>query len=283
MEAVVISGNRKNLFFSAADLKELWFYRDLLYLLVLRDVKVLYKQSIIGFGWAIIRPVLETIIFTVFFGSMAGIENQLDEGIPYPLFAFVALTAWNYFGTSLTGSTSSLINNANFLTKVYFPRLIIPLTPVIAKLVDFVIAFAILIGLLVYYQVPMTMNLLLLPLVIFMMMSCALGMSLWLSSLAIQYRDIHQMIGFIVNILKFLTPIIWPISYIVGNEGIPEAFQIAYQFFPMVGIIEGFRAAMLGTPIPWEMMAYGAFTIVFLLITGMMFFRNREAIFADVA
>ncbi|MEL7062015.1 MAG: ABC transporter permease [Acidobacteriota bacterium] len=264
------------------DWGELIRYRDLLFFLVLRDVKVLYKQTALGFGWAIIRPLFSTIIFSVVFGGLASLPS---DGVPYPLFSLAALVPWTYFSTSMTKASSSLVQNSGLVTKVYFPRLVIPLTPVLAGLVDFAIAFAMLAILMAIYGMVPTLWALTLPLLIALLMLTAVGIGLWLSALAIQYRDVHHATPFLVQILIYAAPVVWPSSLIL--ERFPEhgeALRLLYGLYPMAGVIEGFRSALLGTtPMPWDLLAVGTLSALALTLSGLLFFRRTERVFADVA
>lgn len=261
------------------DWKELIEYRDLFYFLVLRDIKALYKQTVLGFAWAIIRPVFSMIVFSVVFGSLAKVPS---DGIPYPIFSYAALVPWTYFSAAMTTSTSSLIGGAGIFTKVYFPRLIIPLTPVLSKLVDFVIAFLILFGLMAWYGITPTINILWVPLLILLMMLTSSGIGMWLSAVAIQYRDIPQGIQFLSQLLMYAAPVVWPVSLI--SEKFGESAKLFYGLYPMVGIIEGFRSALLGhNPMPWGLIGMGTLTVVILFLTGALYFKRKERIFADVA
>jgi len=258
--------------------KELLQYKDLLYFLVLRDVKAIYKQTVLGFGWAIVRPVGSMVVFTLIFGKLAGLENSLQGEIPYAVFSYVALIPWIYFSSSLSSSSSSLITGRGIFTKIYFPRIIIPLTPIIAKLVDFIISFAILIVLMLYYNLVPNINIVFLPLLVFLLICTALGLGLWLSALAIQYRDVQHLMQFVIQILMYSTPIIWPITLI------PEKYHLIYGLYPMVGVIEGFRAALIGNiPMPWQLIGMGSITSFFILLSGIVYFTKKERIFADVA
>ncbi|GIV33723.1 MAG: transport permease protein [Chitinophagales bacterium] len=259
-----------------SDIRELLEYRDLMYMLMVREIKVLYKQTIIGMGWVILKPLLQMLMFTVIFGKLAGIEKMVGGNVPYAVFAYIALVPWSYFSAALTNATSSLVSNSEFITKIYFPRVIIPMVPVFAKLVDFVFAFLLLIPLMLYYGIPPTLHILFLPLLVLLLVASALAGGLWLSALAIQYRDVSQAVQFLVQLLMFASPIIWPLSFI------PEKYIDYYSFYPMAGIIEGFRAAMLGSPMPWEMLGRGSLTTLIVLLTGIVFYRNREKVFADV-
>ena len=255
--------------------KEIAEYRDLLFFLVLRDVKVLYKQTVLGFGWAILRPVISMVVFTVIFGKLAKVPS---DGIPYPIFSYAALLPWTYFSTSLTNSTQSLVTNAKMFTKVYFPRLVIPMTPVIAGLVDFVLAAVILGIMMVYYQIVPTWQIVYLPLLILMMILTAAGAGMWLSVLALQYRDFKYGMQFMVQLLMYGAPVVWPVSLI------PPEYHFCYGLYPMAGVIEGFRACLLGTAeMPWALISAGLISSALLVVTGAFYFRRRERYFADVA
>jgi lipopolysaccharide transport system permease protein len=261
------------------DLKELVAYKDLFFFLVLRDIKVLYHQTILGFSWAIIRPVFQMMIFTVIFGNMAKISS---DGAPYALFSYVALVPWTYFQAAMTSSTTSLVTSSRMITKVYFPRLVIPLTSVLAKLVDFAIAFMLIIGMMIWYEVPATVNMLYLPLLIILMVMTAAGIGMWLSALTIQYRDIKHATQFLAQFLMYAAPVVWPVSLITENYG--ETARLVYGLYPMAGVIEGFRSAIIGThPMPWDLIGVGTISAVLLFVTGAFYFKRMERRFADVA
>ena len=255
------------------DFKELKAYQDLFYFLVWRDIKVLYAQTILGFSWAILNPFIQIIIFTIIFGKVAKLDT---DGIPYVLFSTVAIIPWTYMSDAMTQSSQSLVTGQNMLGKVYFPRLIFPLTPVIAKLVDFSISLLLLIGVLIYYRITPTWNLLLLPMFIVMMMCIPAGIGMWLSALAIRFRDVKFAMSFVIRMLIYSAPILYTAS------SIPEKYRIVYSLNPIVGVIEGYRASLLGTPMPWEYIIPGLLTGVFLLVTGAMYFRRMERVFVDV-
>jgi lipopolysaccharide transport system permease protein len=255
--------------------RELRQYRDLFYFLVLRDIKVLYKQTVLGFAWAILQPVFSMIVFSIVFGRLAQMPS---DGIPYPLFSYAALVPWTYFNGALNGSTGSLISNAGMLSKVYFPRLIIPMTPVLAKLVDFVVALAIVGVLMLWYRTPPTPAVLLLPLLVLLMVLTAAGMGMWLSALSIQYRDIRFAMPFVSQLLMYAAPVVWPVSLV------PTEYRLLYGLYPMAGVIEGFRAALLGsTPMPWDLIGMGTLSALLIVVSGAFYFRHMERIFADVA
>lgn len=261
------------------DLKELREYRDLFYFLVLREIKVLYKQTVLGFAWAIIRPVFAMIVFSIVFGGLAKMPS---DGIPYPVFSYVALVPWTYFSMTMTKSTESLISSANILTKVYFPRLLIPLTPVLAGLVDFVIALTIVGALMVFYSIIPPWNVLWLPILILLMVLTSSGIGMWLSALAIQYRDIKHATQFISQLLMYAAPVVWPVSLIAEKFG--DTAKLIYGLYPMAGVIEGFRSAVLGhNPMPWDLIGMGTISSLILFVTGALYFKRKEQIFADVA
>lgn len=255
--------------------KELKEYKDLIYFLVLRDVTSIYKQTILGFSWAILRPVTKMIIFSIIFGGLAKIPS---DGIPYPLFVYAGLVPWEYFSTSLTRSTGSLIMGSGIFTKVYFPRLILPIVPCIAILVDFAIALSIVFILMFYYGFAFSITILYIPILIFLMILFTAGLGIWLSALAIQYRDVTHGVQFLVQILMYAAPVIYPISWL------PESYRMYLAIYPMYGVIEGFRAALLSqSTMPWNIIGIGAISASIMFITGAYYFKRKERIFADVA
>lgn len=261
---------------------ELIRYRDLLFFLVWRDVKTLYSQTVLGIGWSVIRPAVSALIFTVVFGTLARVPS---DGVSYPVFAFAGLLPWTYFSTAMTASATSLINSSSVLNKVYFPRIIIPLTPVLAGLVDFSIGFLILGLLLIAFGISPSIDVLYTPLLLLIMIVTSFGMGLWLSALAIQYRDIKHVVGFLTQLLMYVAPVVWPVSLI--RERFPlhatEA-RLLYGLFPMAGVIEGFRSAWIGTAhMPWDLLGVGTISATLLLLTGLAYFRSRERFFSDVA
>ena len=276
-ETKISIGNKKGWEF--INWKVIREYKDLFYFLVLRDVKALYKQTVLGFAWAIIRPVFSMIVFSVVFGGLAKVPS---DGIPYPIFSYTALIPWTYFSTAMISSTQSLISGRGIFTKVYFPRLIIPLTPAFSKLVDFFIAFIILFVLMAYYKIVPTINILWVPLLIILMILTASGIGMWLSALAIQYRDIPQGIQFLSQLLLYSAPVVWPVSLI--SEKFGETTKLIYGLYPMAGVIEGFRSALIGhNPMPWDFIGMGTFTSIVLFFTGALYFKRKERIFVDVA
>jgi lipopolysaccharide transport system permease protein len=257
------------------DFGELYHYRDLLWFLTWRNIKVLYAQSIIGIGWAVLQPLFSMLVFTLVFGMFAKMNS---DGVPYALFSFCALVPWSYFSNSLLDSGNSLVNQADMLSKVYFPRLVLPLSSVLSKLVDLVIALGVLFGMMLIYQRPPTWQIVFLPLLIAIMTLTAAGMGMFLSSLAIQYRDIKHAMTFIVQLLMYTAPVVYPTTLV------PEWLQPYYAMNPMVGVIEGFRAALLGTrEMPWGWIAIGAITSSIIFMAGLLQFRQQERVFADVA
>lgn len=250
-------------------------YRDLLYFLVLRDVTVLYKQTILGFAWAILNPFFSMVVFTVIFGMLLKVPS---DGKPYAVFSFAALLPWTYFSQSLTGAATSLISGTGIFTKVYFPRVFIPLVPVFSKLVDFAIAFVFLVFLMVWYRIIPSFNIVFLPVLLALMMLTSAGSGMFLSSLAIQYRDVRHAMTFVIQILMYAAPVVWPVSKI------PADLRLWYGLYPMAGVIEGFRAALLNTgPMPWDLIGMGTITATGAFVIGGFYFRHTERLFADVA
>lgn len=254
--------------------RELWAYHDLLYFLIWRDIKVRYAQSVLGVGWAIIQPLFYMVLFTVIFGRLVKVES---DGAPYAVFSYVALVPWTYFSNAMIDATGSLVQNASLLSKVYFPRVMMPLASVFVKLIDFGIAMVVVIGLLWWYRIVPTAWVLVLPLLVVVLVVAAVGIGFWLTALAVQYRDVRFGIGFAVQGLMYASPVVYPVSLI------PERYRLIYAINPMAGVIEGFRAALLGTnPMPWDLIAVGALVATALAISGAAYFRRMERIFVDV-
>jgi lipopolysaccharide transport system permease protein len=263
----------------ALNLSALWAYRELVYFLTWRDIKVRYKQAALGVTWAIIQPIVNMVIFTLIFGQLAGLET--DEGIPqewYPIFSFAALLPWQLFQGALQRSGVSLVGNANLLTKVYFPRLIIPFSAVAAGLVDFGISLVVLFGLALYYRVPFTWNLLWLPLLILLALAAALAVGLWLSALNVQYRDVQHMIPFVLQAWMYASPVVYSID-LIPAEG---PWRIIFGLNPMTGVIQGFRWALLGSSPPDRLMIVSVVMVLVLLVSGLFYFRRMERSFADM-
>jgi lipopolysaccharide transport system permease protein len=257
------------------DWRELMEYRDLFVFWVLRDIKARYAQSVLGVGWAVIQPVFSMLVFTLVFGKLARISS---DGVPYAIFSLTGLVPWTYFSNCINTATGILIQNNNMISKVYFPRLILPMSGVFGKLLDFGISALILTGFMFWFQKVPTVWVWFLPVLIVMMMLAASGVSLWLSALAVQYRDVRHGMTFGIQLIMYAAPVVYPASYI------PEAFRLWYAINPMVGVIEGFRSALLGTnPMPWDFLAIGAVSAVLLAISGALFFKRTERVFADVA
>ena len=258
----------------ALKLDELWEYRELLYFLCWRDIKVRYKQTALGAAWAIIQPFFTMVVFSLFFGRLAQIPS---DGIPYPLFAYAALVPWSFFAHSLSSSSNSLVDSANLLRKVYFPRLAIPLATVLSGVIDFAIAFVVLLGMMLFYGLTPTANSLWLPLLLLLALTTALGVGLWLSALNVQYRDVRYTIPFLTQFWLFATPIAYPSSLL------SEPWRTLYGINPMVGVVEGFRWALLGTATaPGPIILVSALAAVGLLVSGAYYFRRMENHFADV-
>lgn len=259
--------------------RELRDYRDLFRFLVDRDIKVLYKQTVLGFGWAILRPLLSMVIFTVIFGNLAQVDS---DGVPYAIFSYVALVPWLYFSTALSASALSLVSNTDMLTKIYFPRLVFPMTPVVSKLVDFVISFAIVFVLMALFRIAPTARIVYIPLLVALMMLTAAGAGLWLSAMSVQYRDVKHAMPFLTQLLMYAAPVVWSAALIEERFG--PTGRLLFGLYPMVGVIEGFRSALLNTgPMPWDMLAVGTTSALVLFVSGLFYFRRMEAFFADVA
>lgn len=255
------------------DFRELMEYRDLFFFLAWRDIKVLYAQTILGFSWAILRPLIQIVIFSVIFGNVANVST---DGVPYFLFSTVAIVPWTYMSQVMSESSQSLVSGQGMLGKVYIPRLIFPLTPVISRLVDFALSILIILAAMLYYRVHPTLNLLFVPLFILFMASIPAAIGIWLSSLAIRFRDIKHALPFIIQMLIYTAPIVYSAS------SIPERYRILYSLNPLVGVIEGFRACLLGTPFPWPYIWPGVMTAIILLVTGSFYFKRMERIIVDV-
>jgi len=255
------------------DFEELSQYRDLFYFLVWRDIKALYAQTIMGFSWAIVNPLVQIVIFSVIFGKLAKLPT---DGIPYLLFSSVAVIPWNYMSQAMAASSNSLVQGGNMLGKIYIPRLIFPIAPVLSKLVDFGISVVIVLCIMLYYRVSPTWNLLLFPLFVIFMMSIPIATGLWISSLAIRFRDVRQVMAFVIRTLMYSAPIVY------SSSEIPEQYRILYSINPIVGVIEGYRACLLGTPVPWVYIWPGIITTIILLISGVVYFKRMERFVADV-
>ncbi|HUI06235.1 MAG TPA: ABC transporter permease [Verrucomicrobiae bacterium] len=256
------------------DLRSIYVYRELLYFLVWRDVKVRYKQASIGATWAILQPVLTMLVFTIIFGKFAKMPS---DGLPYPIFAYTALLPWNYFAQAISQSGSSVVRNSNLISKVYFPRLIMPIASTLTPLVDFAIAFIILVGMMVWYGITPTWGVLALPLFLLLAMLTAVAVCLFLSALNVQYRDVEHAIPFLVQFWMYASPVVYSVHIV------PEKWRALYSLNPMVGVMEGFRWALLGRVHPdFVVMIVSAAAVVLLLFGGLIYFRRMERTFADV-
>lgn len=260
--------------FMGLDLKELWQYRELTYFLTWRDIKVRYKQAALGVAWAVLQPLMTTLITTLIFGVLLKVGS---DGLPYPVFTLAAYLPWHLFQNSLQKSSTSLVGNANLLTKVYFPRVLIPLSSVLAVMVDFLISLALLLVAMAIYRLPISWNILwLIPLTL-LTLAAALAVGLWLSALNVQYRDVQQMVPFLLQVWMYATPIVYSISII------PEGtIRYLYSLNPMVGVVQGFRWALFGGSPPDMTLLISAVAVLILLISGLFFFRRMEKTFADV-
>jgi lipopolysaccharide transport system permease protein len=255
-------------------LHELWEYRELLYILIWRDIKVRYRQTVLGVAWAVLQPVLTMVVFSIFFGKLAGMPS---DGVPYPVFAYCALVPWTYFASALTQSSNSLVDHSRLITKIYLPRIMVPLAPVIGALVDLFLATAVLAVLLAYYGLVPGRNVLVLPLFILLAAASAFAVGLWLSAANVRYRDVRHTIPFLVQFWLFATPVAYPASLV------PEAWRPLYGLNPMTGVVEGFRWALLGrADPPHAMLAVSGLSVLLILIGGLYYFRRMERTFADV-
>ena len=255
-------------------LRDLWEYRELLYFLTWRDIKVRYKQTVLGAAWAIIQPFFTMVVFSLFFGKLAKVPS---DGIPYPIFAYAALVPWTFFANGLSQSSNSLVDNANMLKKVYFPRLVVPLSSVISGVVDFILAFTVLLGMMLFYGIYPTIHVIWLPFLLLLTLTTSLGVGLWLSAMNVQFRDVRYTVPFLTQFWLFATPIAYPSSLL------PEPWRTLYGINPMVGVVEGFRWALLGTETaPGPIIIVSALVALALLVGGAFYFRRMEKTFADV-
>jgi lipopolysaccharide transport system permease protein len=255
------------------DLHELWAYRELIFSFSLRDIKLRYKQTGLGVAWAALQPILTMLIFTVIFGGFAKIPS---DGVPYPLFVLAALLPWLLFAEGLTRSTTSMITNANIMTKVYFPRLIMPLSSIISPLVDFMISFVILMVMMAWYGFTPSVNIVFLPVFLLLALATSLGVGLWLSALNVKYRDFQYTVPFLIQIWMFASPVVYSSSLV------PESLRLVFGLNPMTGVIEGFRWALLGSGTPSAMVLVSVGMVIVLLVSGMFYFRRMEQYYADI-
>jgi len=270
-DTLIIEPRKSNL---SWDLKELWRYRELLFFLVWRDVKVRYKQTVVGFGWAIIRPLLTMVVFTIFFGKVAKVPS---DGFPYPIFSYSGLLLWTYFSQALSNSSDSLVGSSNLISKVYFPRIIIPLASSLSAVVDYAIASVILLLMMLYYKIFPNINIILLPVILVFTFLITTGMGLWLSALNVKFRDVRYVLPFFIQLLIFLTPVIYPVDFI------PDRFRWLIYLNPIAGLIDAHRACILG----YETLNFGLLFIslivgIIIFATGLNYFRKTESFFADI-
>jgi lipopolysaccharide transport system permease protein len=259
---------------AALNLRDLWLYRELVYFLTWRDIKVRYKQTVLGAGWAILQPLINMVVLSVIFGNFAKMPT---DGVPRPIFTFAALLPWGLFSKALNDAGRSMLSNRNMITKIYFPRLIIPLSSVLGGVVDFLIQFGILILMMVYYGFAPTLNIWALPLFLLLALATALGFGLWLSALNVLYRDVNYILPFLTQLWVLVTPVAY------SSKVVPEQWRLLYALNPMVGVVEGFRWALLGTETsPGPSLILSVVISLVLLITGMYYFRRMERTFADM-
>jgi len=271
-EKVIIRPSRG---WSALNLRDLWRYRELVFFLTWRDVKVRYKQSLLGVAWAVLQPLLTMLVFTVIFGRLMGVSS---DGQQYELFSFAALLPWTLFSGALSRASVSLVGSANLLTKIYFPRLVIPVAAVGASLVDFAVSFVFLIGLLLWFGTVPTWNMLWLPLLVVLAIMTALAVGLWLSALNVQYRDVQHMVPFLVQLWFYASPVVYSLEII---DKLPDPWWTLYSLNPMVGVVQGFRWAILGGEPPNQMLILSVIVVLALLVSGLYYFRRMEKTFAD--
>lgn len=257
------------------NLKDLWAYRELVYFLTWRDIKVRYKQSVLGILWAVLKPFMSMVVYTIFFGNFAKIPS---DGIPYPIFVYTAILPWELFASALSVASRSMVSSGNMISKIYFPRIIVPLSSVMSSLVDFAIGFVILIGMMFYFHIVPTIAMLWLPLFILLALITALGVGFWFSALMVRYRDVGYLMPFITDLWKYASPVIYPASMV------PEKLRLIYSINPMTGVVEGFRYALLGTQqsTSWLMVLISSVIALIILISGLYYFRRMEKQFADM-
>lgn len=272
LSLTVVRPSRK---WPSLELRALWEYRELLYFLVWRDVKVRYKQTVLGVAWAVLQPFLTMVIFTIFLGHLVRVPS---DGLPYPIFAYAALLPWQLFAHTITECGNSVVANQQLITKVYFPRLVIPIAAVLAGVVDFAVAFVVLIGMLLYYGIGVTAAVITLPLFLLLAIAAALGVGLWLAALNVQYRDVRYTLPFLTQLWLLATPVAYPTSLV------PEAWRALYALNPMVGVVEGFRWALLGAgrAVSGGPLAVSLLATALLLVGGLAYFRRMEHTFADL-
>ena len=255
------------------DLSELWAYRELLFFLTWRDVRVRYKQAVLGMGWVVLQPLLMTLVFTIFLGVIVRVPS---DGVPYPIFAYSGLLVWTFFSGAISGSGNSLVGNAHLITKVYFPRLLVPLASILARVVDLVVALVMLVGLMIYFRVGVSTGLLMAPVMIILLALLALGLGMWTSALNVKYRDVGLALPVFIQLWMFVSPVVYPLTLV------PERWRFVYSLNPLVGIIEGFRAALFGKSFNWQALGISAIVTLALLVYAGFVFKRREKTFADI-
>lgn len=259
---------------AALDLKDLWTYRELVYFMTWRDLKVRYKQTVLGASWAVLQPFLTMVVFSIFFGGLAQVPS---DNVPYPIFSYTALLPWTLFSKALLDASKSLVSSSHIITKIYFPRIILPLATILAGIVDFLIAFVVLLGMMAYYRVTPTVHIWTLPFFLVLALGTAVGVGLWLSALNVLYRDINYATHFITQFWMFITPIVYSASMI------PDQWRLIYSLNPMAGVVNGFRWALLGVGSPPGLDLLVSVTVaIILLISGLLFFKRTERLFADM-
>lgn len=259
-----------------------WFqwlsYKDLFYFFVVKDIKVSYSQAYLGIGWAVLSPMIRMMILTIVFSKLAGIES---EQVPYPLFCLVGILAWTYFLNAVNTATGSLISSHKIISKVYFPRLFIPITPLVSKLIDLFIGLVFVAAFMMYYKIQLTSQLLFFPLVFALLLIVTAGAVLWFSCLALQYRDIKYLVAFLMQLLIFVSPIVFPAHLVQEKMG--YCAYLIYGIYPLVGVVEGFRSTLLGiNPVPWDLLAVGTTSGLLFCVTGFFYFQRQEKTFADL-
>ena len=257
-------------------LRELWQYRELLYFLTWRNILIRYKQAVLGVAWAVLNPVMTMVVFTVIFNKLLGVGSG-KYGVPYPVFAYTGLLPWNLFSGGLSSAGTSLVGNSNLISKVYFPRLVIPASAILGVFPDFLISFVVLVALMLVYHIAPTWNALFLPLLVLLAMVTAFGVSLWLSALYVMYRDVGYIIPFLTQLWFFLSPVMYPTSKIPAGK-----WSVIYNLNPMTGVIGGFRWALLGEQAPSHLFWLSSFMVVVIFVGGLYYFRRMERIFADI-
>jgi homopolymeric O-antigen transport system permease protein len=272
--AVIITKIKPSRGWISLKLDELWEYRELLYFLTWRDIKVRYKQTVLGAAWAIIQPLFTMLVFSLFFGKLAKVPS---DGIPYPIFSYAALVPWTFFSNGLSGSSNSLVGSANLIKKIYFPRLVVPFSSVLSGILDFVFAFIVLLAMMLYFGIVPAWSVVWLPLLLLLALVTALGVGLWLSAMNVRFRDVRYAVPFLTQFWLFATPIAYPSSLLA------EPWQTLYGLNPMVGVVEGFRWSLLGTnTAPGPIIAVSSLAALALLVSGVFYFRRMEKTFADV-